>query len=77
MTAFAVSLEMRPVLPLASARLMRTRDVSWASGADPVPAMAYPFLFLESMRTMPTSDAEMMNSTTPMPNRAVRCRPLE
>lgn len=38
--------------------------------------IAYP-LFFEIRRTIPTSAAEMINRTTPMPNRAERCRPEE
>ncbi len=32
---------------------------------------------LEMERTKPTKDADTTNSTTPIPNRAVRCRPEE
>ena len=39
--------------------------------------IAYPLFFLEIRRTMPTSVAEMINRTTPMPNSAERCRPEE
>ena len=77
-TLLAVFLEMRPCLPEARARLMRWAEVSSPAGAWlALRSMAYPFLILESTRTMPTSAAEMMNRTTPMPNRAVRCRPEE
>ena len=76
-------LEMRSFLPFASARLMRWAEVragasalaaSWISILS---AMVYPFLIFDSRRTKPTKDADTTNSTTPIPNRAVRCRPEE
>ena len=41
------------------------------------PRRGAPSRSAETMRTMPTSAAEMRKSTTPMPKRALLCRPLE
>ena len=43
----------------------------------PRPRRGAPSCSAETMRTMPTSAAEMRKSTTPMPKRALLCRPLE
>ena len=70
------SLLMRPFLPWERARLMRSRDEVVSTLVSTESDIAYP-LFLEIRRTIPTSAAEMINKTTPMPNRAERCRPEE
>ena len=71
------SLLMRPFLPWERARLMRSREEVVSTVVSTESDIAYPLFFLEIRRTTPTSVAEMINRTTPMPNSAERCRPEE
>lgn len=65
------------LLAVGKGTLMRSRDEVASTVASTESDIAYPLFFLEIRRTMPTSVAEMINRTTPMPNSAERCRPEE